>query len=211
MTTAESSQPITARAYLFGEGSETGNALATSLQQTGVLSPVTAAFRGLSRVGRDAVGREVGAVMTGLLNVDFGDVLVGGWRKHAALTAAARRTATTPGSKEIVDLATHRIASTHRPYVEVLLDDVLMATLQVELVVEFVIHALVAIVTHGDLVAFEAGQCDATARLRVEGHEIIARQAQVKLPLLLRLGEGISMLGAPERLQDSYPQPPTRR
>jgi hypothetical protein len=210
MTTAESSQPITARAYLFGDGSETGNALATSLQQTGVLSPVTAAFRGLSRVGRDAVGREVGAIMTGLLNVDFGEVLVGGWRKHAALTAAARRTAANPGSKEIVDLATHRVTSTHRPYLEILLDDVLVATLQVELVIEFVIHALVAIVAHGDLVAFQAGTCDATVLLRFEGQEIIARRAQVKLPLVLRLGEGISLLSAPERLQGPYPQSPRR-
>jgi hypothetical protein len=211
MTTADSPQPITARAYLFGEESAAGNALAKSLQQNSVLSPVTAVFRGLSRVGRDAVGREVGAVMSGLLHVDFGDVLVGGWRKHAALTVAARRTAATPGSKEIVDLATHRVTSTHRPYLEILLDDVLVATVRLELVIEFVIHAFVAIVAHGDLIALQAGQCDATARLRVEGKEIIARQARVELPLVLRLGEGISLLGAPERLHDPYPQPPTRR
>lgn len=197
MTTALSPQPLTARAFLLGEGPDTGTAIARLLQQHEALNPVAGAFGGLARAGREAVGREVGTVVSGLLEVDFGQVAVGAWRKHAALTAAARRTAAAPGSEEIVELATHRVTSTHRPHVEIAVDDVPVETLRVELTIEFLIRALVAVVSHGDLVALEAGQCDATVRLCVEGQEIIARQAQVNLPGACRLGDGISLLPTP--------------
>jgi len=63
----------------------------------------------------------------------MGDLAVAGWRRHAALTAAADRTRVNPGSWEVVDLATHRITSVHRPYVELLLNDVHVATVRFEL------------------------------------------------------------------------------
>ncbi len=123
--------------------------------------------------------------------------LVSGWRKYAALTAAARRTAATPGSEEVVELAAHRVASTHKPEIDVLVDDVRVATLRFELSIEFVIQGLVANVAHGDLVALRAGVAYTTTRLRVEGQEIIVRESKFRLPLVLRPGDGISLLGAP--------------
>ncbi len=197
MTTAVSPQPVTARVFLFGDGPDTGTVIAQLLQRHDALNSVTGAVGGLARAGRDAVGREVGTAVSGLLDVDFGQVAVGGWRKHAALVAAARRTAVAPGSEEIVELATHRMTSTHRPYLEIAVDDVPVETLRLEITIEFLIRALVAVVSHGDLVAVEAGQCDATVRLCIEGREIIARQAQVDLPGVCSLGDGISLLPAP--------------
>jgi hypothetical protein len=185
---------VTARVFLSEEGTEAGAVVAHSLQQDDVLTSAAGALGGLSGAVRKMIGREVGTVVGGLLEVDFGDVLMGAWRKHAALTAAARRTAGAPGSEEIVDLATHRVTSTHRPYLEVFVDDALVATLRLELTLEFVIHALVAVISYGRLVALDAGQCDATARLRFEGQEVMVRKAQVNLPGMLRLGDGISLL-----------------
>lgn len=197
MTTAVSLQPVTARVFLFGEGLDTGPAIARLLQQHDALNSMAGAVGGLARAGRETLGREVGTVVSGLLDVDFGQVAVGAWRKHAALTAAARRTAAAPGSEEIVELATHRVTSTYRPYLEIAVDDVPVETLRLELTIEFLIRALAAVVSHGDLIALEAGQCDATVRLRVEGQEVIARQAQLNLPGACRLGDGISLLPHP--------------
>lgn len=197
MTTAVSPQPLTARVFLFGDGPDTGTAIARLLQQHDVLNSAAGAVGGLARAGRQALGREVGTVVSGLLDVDFGQVAVGAWRKQAALTAAARRTAAAPGSEEIVELAAHKVTSTHHPYLEIAVDGAPVETLRLELTIEFLIRALVAVVSHGDLVALEAGQCDATVRLCVEGKEVIARQAQVNLPGACRLGDGISLLPAP--------------
>jgi hypothetical protein len=42
----------------------------------------------------------------GLLALDLGDLLIGGWRKYGALTAAARRTRAAPGSSLIPSTST---------------------------------------------------------------------------------------------------------
>jgi hypothetical protein len=180
--------------FLFGEGSETGAVLAQSLRQHGVLESAAGAVVGLSGAGRRAVGREIVNVVSGLLDVDLGEVVVGAWAKHARLTAAAKRTAAAPGSEEIVELAAHRVTSMHRPYIEVLVDDRRVATLHLEFTIELVVGALAAVVRRGDLVALHAGQCAATAQLHIEGHEVIVRRGQLNLRAVLPVDDGISLL-----------------
>ncbi len=107
---------------------------------------------------------------------------------------AAKRTFTTPDSSEVVELATHTITSAHRPFVELLVNDVHVATVRFELAVKFVIKAMVATVQHGRLVAVHAGDCDLTATLAAEGRQLAKREAHLQLPLLVRLGGGIPLL-----------------
>ena len=78
--------------------------------------------------------------------------------------------------------------------VELLVDDVRVATVRFELRIEFVVMGVVAMVSHGRLVALHRGACEATAKLAAEGRELASRQAQLELPLLLRLGDGIPLL-----------------
>jgi hypothetical protein len=66
--------------------------------------------------------------------------------KHAALAAAAERTAANPGSSEVVDLASHRITSVHRPSIELLVNNVRVAAVNFELQIELVVKALVVTV-----------------------------------------------------------------
>jgi hypothetical protein len=96
-----------------------------------------------------------------------------------------------PGSSEVVELAAHRITSVHRPTVELLLNDLHIATVGFELRVEFLVQALVATVRHGHLVALGAGACDLTASLAVEGMQVATKQVHLDLPSLIRLPQAL--------------------
>jgi len=195
MTTAIPTQPLTAATFLFGDTKEDSvDALAHALHEHGVLGSLGEGVTKLSRAGRNAAGDQVASVAHGLLDLDLGGLVIAAWGKWAELTAAAKRTFTTPDSSEVVELATHTITSAHRPYVELLVNDVHVATVRFELAVKFVVKALVATVQHGRLVAVHSGDCDVTATLAAEGRQLAKREAHLQLPLLVRLGGGIPLL-----------------
>jgi hypothetical protein len=202
MTTTSPTRPLTTAAFLFGEAEEGLDGLAQALDQHDVLDKLDTALWRVTQAGREAADREVATVTHGLFDLDLGDLLVAGWRKHAAFTTAFERTRANPGSSEVVELASHRVTSAYRPFVEVLVDDVRVATIQFELAVEFLVEALVATVRDGHLVSLRSGACELTATLSAEGAQLVTRKAHLDLPLLVRL---------PLRIQPwSDRQPPGR-
>lgn len=191
MTTTIPSHPLH---FLFAETNDSAAALAQALDEQDVLGAIGGAVTKLSQAGREAAGGEVATVVQGLLDLDLGDLLVAGWSKHADLVAAAKSTLAAPDSSELVELAAHSITSVHQPFVDLFVDDVHVATVRFELSVEFKVQALVATVRHGHLVAFRSGGCEVTATLGAEGRQLVTRQARLDLPLVLRLGDGVSLL-----------------
>jgi hypothetical protein len=196
MTTAIAAQPLTTAIFLFGEDQDTGQALAKALDEKGVLGSLDTGLQIVSHAGRQAANSQVATVAHGLLDLDLGDLVVAGWRKQGELAAAAERTAANPGSSEVVELATHRISSVHRPFVELLINDVHAASVNFELDIEFVVKALVVTVRNGHVVSLHTGACDVAATLAAEGLQLASRRAHFELPLvirwplLLRLGGG---------------------
>jgi hypothetical protein len=194
-TTAIATQPLSAALFLFGDDQEDSvDALAHTLDEHGVVGSLGEGVKRLSGAGRQAANDQVAAVAHGLLDLDLGGLMIAAWGKWADLTAAARRTLATPDSSEIVELAVHTITSTHHPSVELLVNDVHLATVRFELAVKFVIKGLVATVQHGRLVALHAGDCDVTATLAAEGRQLAKREAHLQLPMLVRLGSGLPLM-----------------
>jgi hypothetical protein len=95
-----------------------------------------------------------------------------------------------------VELATHHITSVHRPYVELLVNDVHVATVAFELRIEFMVKALVVTVRGGHIVSLPSGVCDVAATLAAEGLQLVRQQTRldlallIRLPLLIRLDDG---------------------
>jgi hypothetical protein len=178
-------RPLTTSVFLFGGAQDPDRALAHALKEGGVLGPLGPALRAVSQTGREVAGSQIAAVAHELLDLDLGDLAVAGWRRHAALTAAADRTRVNPGSSEVVDLAAHRITSVHRPYVELLLNDVHVATVRFELRVEFLVRALVATVRDGHVAALGFGACDVAATLAAEGMQLLEQRARLDVSLLI--------------------------
>jgi hypothetical protein len=212
MTAAIPAQPLTTGDLLFGENQDTAQALAQALHEHGVLGSLDTALQLASEAGRQAVDSQVAVVANGLLDLDLGDLVVAGWRKQGELAAAAERTAANPGSPEVVQLATHRVRSVHRPFVELLVNDVHAATVTFDLEIEFVVKALVVTVRDGHVVSLNSGACDVAASLAAEGIRLASRRAHFELPLvvrwplLLRLGGGADP--PPYGAKSPLPSPP---
>src|SRR5205823_5698061 len=170
---------------LFGEDQDTEQALAQALHEHGVLGSTGTALELVSQAGREAAGSQVAGVADGLLDLDLADLVVAGWRKQHQLAAAAERTAANPGSSEVVELATHRISSAHHPSVELLVNDVHVATVTFDLEVEFVVRALVVTVRDGHVVSLHTGSCDLAATLAAEGVQLAGRRGHLELPLVV--------------------------
>jgi hypothetical protein len=205
MTTA---QPLTTSAFLFDD-EDTGPALARALDEHGVLGSLDNALGLMAQTTREAAGDQVAAVANGVLALDLGDLVIAGWRKQGQLAAAAERTAATPGTSELVELATHRVSSVHHPYVELLVNDVRVTTVNFELDLQFEIKALVATVRDGHLVSLHSGDCDLSATLTAENIRLASRRQQFSLPVLVRWPLRLHLGGGADPLPYGAKPPPT--
>ena len=209
MTTAIATHPFTVSAFLFGEDQDTEQALTQALHEHGVLGSMDTTLELVSEAGREAAADQVAVVAHGLLDLDLGELVVAGWRKQGQLAAAAERTAANPGSSEVVELATHRISSGHHPSVELLVNDVHVATVTFDLEVEFVIKALVVTVRDGHVVSLHTGACDVTATLAAEGIQLASRRGHFELPLVVRWPLRLRLGGDSDHLPYGAKSPPT--
>jgi hypothetical protein len=197
MTTAATTQPtspLSASVFLFGEGEEGVAAIAKALDDEGVVASLRSVLTKLSGPGLRAVGDQIATVTHDLLDIDLGDLLTAGWRRFDDLVDAARRTVTAPGSREVVDLVTHTISSSHHPRIELIVDDIKVATLGIDLDLAFTVKGAVATVHGGRMVALHTGDCYLVGTLSAQGRQLAAQERDVQLPLLLHLGDGIPLL-----------------
>jgi hypothetical protein len=206
-------QPLTASAFLF-DYEDTGPALTRALDKHGVLGPLDTALGLVAPATRQAAGDQVAAVADGVLALDLGDLMIAGWRKQGQLAAAAERTAANPGTSELVELATHRISSVHHPYVELLVNDARVTTVNFELDLEFEVKALVATMQNGHLISLRSGDCDLSATLTAEGVRLASRRQHslpvlVRWPLQLHLGGGSDPLLYGARAPRASSPPPS--
>jgi hypothetical protein len=157
-------------------------------------SDVIQSMGAVAKATRGAVAAELASAVASVLDFDLFGVIASGWRKYDALVEAGRRTAANPSTEEVVELATHRITSVHRPTIDLLLDGVRIGTLHVEATFECVLEGLVATVSRGRLVRLGSGRCNATATVSAEGVEIARKEGVLDLHLETSLGAGIPLV-----------------
>lgn len=194
MTVSAGSRPLTARAFLFGD-EDAADAISRTLREHGVLAGSLAPLGALNSAARNTVHHEIGSVVASVLDVDLADIAVAGWRKHAQLTAAARHSLVVPGSEEVLDLAAHRVTSVHRPYVDLLVNDVRVAQIHVALTATLEVIGLVAVVRAGRLVDIRCGDVDVEASVTVHTIPVAARRRRMDVGVLIHLGAGIPLVG----------------
>lgn len=194
---------LTARSLLLGSGQEDDTtALRHALSEHSVLDACGGKLSRLTGDGREAANQALASATAGLLDVDLGDVLIYAWRTQARLVNAASETLRAPGRREIVQLASHRVTSTHDPTVELMVDGVRVHTFRFQLILVLDIDVAAAIVQDGRLVAVKAGDGSVSGTLTVKmpGADIklIHQEQRFGLHLILRLGSGIPLLSGSE-------------
>ncbi|MGW1718271.1 hypothetical protein [Streptomyces sp. NPDC002156] len=206
MTTTHALQPLTVRAFLLDseERQDSADALVDPVRSHGLARTLLSGVPSLTPAADQAVERELATVIDSFLGLDLLDLASGGWRKHAELTAAARRTRAVPGSEEVVALATHSITSSHRPFVDVFVDGTRIGTLEVELTLLYQVAGLVAVVRDACLARVRSGECTIDGTLTVQRIVLAERQGRLDLPGTMRLREPIPLL----RNEPPPPPPP---
>jgi hypothetical protein len=178
---------------LFGAGKKPPEAIAARAlgqplrKNIGILARLPEPLRS------KAVGAIIAAVFV-LLDYNMIELLVDGWHEHHDLTDAARHTLANPGSTELVALATHSITVSQKPSIDLLLNGELVATVELELTLQFDISAAVAGVSAGLLTALHSGRCDITGTLTINGAQATQKQRRIELPEVISLKQGIRLL-----------------
>jgi hypothetical protein len=137
---------------------------------------------------------QLAEITYGLIDVDLGALLQEGLRRHAMLAAAARATRDNPQASEVVEVAGHTVSVTHRPSVDVLVNEVQVTTLAFELVLELKVEALLGTVRQGRLMELQVGPCTATGTLLCESVRLAAGSAHLDPNVVVRMGKGLPLL-----------------
>ena len=194
MTTAGPDRPLTAADLLFGSSADAPEALAKQIVSVGRGQNLGRVLTRLPRVTQEAAIREAALAAAALLKVDLIDVLVAGWREHRDIFSAARRTLATPGSKEMVGLAPHRISTVQQPAVGILIDGHRVHTLQLGLSIIFDVTGLVAGISHGRLAGLHAGRGEVGVALTIHEIEVLTKRRHLELPGMVALRSGLRLL-----------------
>jgi hypothetical protein len=184
---------LTTGSILFEE-EDAGDAVRTALHDWGGLQTVTDGLAAIPAGLRGAALERLGGVVAEALDLDVTSVLKLGWQRYSSLTDAARRSLDTPGTEEVVELATHRITSSHEPHVEIIFDDVPIATIALRIDLKLDLHAVQALIAGGRLVVLRSGRVDLQADLSCEGVPVRSATRSVDLNLVTDLGAGIALV-----------------
>jgi hypothetical protein len=184
-------ETATVRDLLFGDAAaDATDTLTEELRETGAVRTVISGAPGFVA----AAERQVASATDELLSLNLADVVVAGWKKYDRLRQAARSTRGNPNAREVVELATHNIESSHRPAVDVFLNGNAIATINIDLELTCTISGLIAGIHQGRLMEIQSGACTVTGSLAMQQITIVERQRKLDLPRVLRLRHGVPLL-----------------
>jgi hypothetical protein len=161
---------------------------------------VVASAAGLWPHGIATLATDVASAATGLLDIDIGHALLAGWSTYSALQSAARETAATPGRSQRVALASHQIAATYEPSLQITVNGRPASTFHFAIELAFTVDGWLAKVHTGRLVAVEFGRCRYSAKVSCEGTTLASTKGELEPTFTIRLGSGIPLAVPPARL-----------
>jgi hypothetical protein len=190
MTTATLPVRYTASWLLSGAREQATEGVGRALDavaRSGALGPVSGPmFASLRQRLADAT--------YGLLDLDLGELLIGGWRVHTALRSAALSTVDNPHATELVELAAHVIEVVHHPSIDVVVNGYRAATIAFELKLSLEIDGLLGQVQRGRLVGLQIARCIATATLAYEGMALVSGRAELDPGVIVSIGRGVPLI-----------------
>jgi hypothetical protein len=142
-------------------------------------------LRRLGTVARRALVEEIEARLRTVLGETLAELVLDGWRTHAAIQRAVVKSREEPGVDQVVPLREHSVSADRSHDLDVAVDGVRVLTLTVQLVVRVQLYDAVAVVRDGRLRAVRSGQANANGALTVDG--VPVAQRRVTFPLAAEL------------------------
>jgi hypothetical protein len=184
---------ITAPSVLFTD-ENAGDVVLGALKDWGSLRTIMDALQAVPPGVRTVAMQRLGGVVAEAIDVDVLGALRSGWQRYQSLTSAADRTLAAPGSEEIVELATHRVTSTHEPSVEVFFDGEPLFTISFRLDLTFELRAVEGVVRGGRLVELGSGKVHLQVDLTCEDVPVRSVMRTFDLKVAMPLGSGIPLV-----------------
>lgn len=138
--------------------------------------------------------KEIFAKVPDLLKVDVGSVLVGAWMKGEQLRRYADPEKYGPEETILVELARHKISSSHQPHLDILIGETSVGRIDFELTVTLMLESAILKIRDGKIWAAQTGACQASGELTCEGHSLLKKESEpFVLPGTLTLREPIQI------------------
>ena len=138
--------------------------------------------------------------LAGLLDIELADILVGAWNKAHGLRQQIEKSVKTPGKEVFLQLAEHKITSTHQPYIALLKDGREIARLPFSVSLELVLQGAVVRILDGAIQEIQTGKIKGKGTVKCGGAILVEKELQpIAIPGTLQVpAKPTAWLSAPE-------------
>ena len=130
-----------------------------------------------------------------LLNIRLSEIMIGAWKKYSLLLKYCDPTRYGPDETFLVPLAEHTISSTHKPYIEIHVNEEPVTKIHFPIMLSLVLEGFVLKVQGGKIKEIQTGTCRGKGEIQCEGVTIREKQTDTcTLPGVIHLGDGVPIL-----------------
>src|SRR5919108_2171089 len=116
--------------------------------------------------------------LAGMLDIGLADIFIGAWNKSHAIRQHLEKSAKSPGKEIFLQLAEHKIASTHKPYVALLKDGHEVARLPFSISLELVLQGAVLRILDGTIQEIQTGRIKGKGSVKCGRAILIEKELQ---------------------------------
>ena len=149
-----------------------------------------------ARIDAPAMGDALRSGLDSVLNVELSTIIAGAWLKTEMLRDYRDKSLANPAETMTVALSEHTIQSTHRPSIDILVNNKRIDGLALEIGVEMVFESLALTIQNGRVMAIRPGNCTCRGRISCKDITLLElKDTPVALPGVWSLGEGLVIPG----------------
>jgi hypothetical protein len=142
------------------------------------LTVATGGTETLAAFGLRAMSGALARNLKTLLQIDLSDIFVTAWNKSGTLRQHLEKSAHSPGKEIFLQLAEHKIASTHKPHVALMKDGAEIARVEFEAAVELVLQGAVLRLLDGAIQDVQTGRVKGKGSVKCFGATIVEKEIE---------------------------------
>jgi hypothetical protein len=130
----------------------------------------------LAAFGLRAMSGALARNLKSLLQIDLSDIFVTAWNKSGTLRQHLEKSAHAPGKEIFLQLAEHKITSTHRPHVALMKDGAEIGRVAFEAAIELVLQGAVLRLLDGAIQDVQTGRIKGKGSIKCFGAIIVEKE-----------------------------------
>lgn len=140
---------------------------------------------------KTAVETDIQKTSDSMLAMTPMDVILQGWKRHREVGRALDDSRKKPTEPILKALLKHTIKSTHKPYVEIFLEDVSVGKVPFELLISFDVEGATLKILNGEIMSVMSGSFQGAIKLSLVGETLAeVKTKRIELPSTLDVAPG---------------------